>query len=54
MLHTRREALAQQLADELARLTQFARERIAVVEAGIVLACHAGEGVIAAMGVQAD
>ena len=52
VMHTRREALAQQVADELAHLTQFARERIAVVEAGVVLACHAGEGVIAAVGVQ--
>jgi DegV family protein with EDD domain len=53
VMHVRREALAQQFADELARLLPFARERITVGEAGVVLACHAGEGVVAAIGVQA-
>jgi DegV family protein with EDD domain len=53
VIHTRREAVAQQLADELARLTHIAREHIWVEETGAVISCHAGEGVIAAVGVQA-
>ena len=53
VMHTRREALARQLADELARLTHIAREQIIVGEPGAVLSCHAGEGVIAAVGVTA-
>ena len=53
VMHTRREALARQLADELSRLTHIAREQIFVGEPGAVLSCHAGEGVIAAIGVRA-
>ena len=53
VMHTRREALARQLADELSRFTHIAREQIFVGEPGAMLSCHAGEGVIAAIGVRA-
>lgn len=53
VMHTRRDQFAWQLADELSKLTSIAREQITVGEPGAVLSCHAGEGVIAAVGVTA-
>ena len=53
VIHTRRRSLAEKLADDLARLTNVARERIVVGETGAVLSCHAGKGVIAAAAVTA-
>jgi len=41
---------AQQLASTLAQRLGHARESIYVGEAGVVLASHAGAGVVAAMG----
>lgn len=52
--HTLRESVAHALADQLADLTQIAREQIAVIEVGSVLACHGGEGLIAAAAVVAE
>lgn len=51
VMHTRRPDVARGLADELAKLTRTIRERIHVGETGAVLSCHAGEGIIAALGV---
>lgn len=51
VLHTRRPGIAQEVADDLGRLTNIPRGEILVVEAGAVIAAHAGEGVIAALGV---
>jgi len=53
VMHTRREAFARQLADDLAKLTGIAREQITIGEPGAVISCHAGEGIIAAVGVTA-
>jgi len=53
VIHTRRSSVAKGLADELARLTNMARERIVVGETGAALSCHAGAGVIAAAAVTA-
>lgn len=52
-MHIRAQASAEQLVDELARLTLMPRERIYVGEAGAVLACHGGRGVVAAVGLTA-
>jgi len=52
--HTLRENVAQALADQLAELTNIGRHQIIVFEAGSVLACHGGEGLIAAAGVIAE
>jgi len=49
--HIRAEEAAQQLAAELSRLTGVARDAIQIGEAGVVLASHAGKGVVAAMAV---
>ncbi|MHB1295777.1 MAG: DegV family protein [Anaerolineae bacterium] len=51
VMHTRRIEVAERLADELAAITQLARERILVGDANSVLACHAGEGLIATIAV---
>lgn len=51
VMHTRRIEVAERLADELAAITQLARERIHVGDANSVLACHAGEGLIATIAV---
>lgn len=53
VMHTRREAIASQLAEDVSVLTGIAREQILVGEPGAVLSCHAGEGVIAALVVRA-
>ena len=53
VMHIRCQAVAEHVADELARLTNVAREDIVVGEAGPVLACHAGRGVVAAIGLTA-
>jgi DegV family protein with EDD domain len=49
--HTRSIERANQVADRLAELTGFARERILVRETGAVLSTHAGQGVIAVMAI---
>jgi len=49
--HIRAEEAAHQLAAELSRLTGIARDAIQIGEAGVVLASHAGKGVVAAMAV---
>ena len=54
VIHIRCQSVAEQLADELARVTRIPRERIPIGETGAVLACHAGEGVIAAIGIAAE
>jgi len=54
VIHTRCHSVAETLADDLARLTNLARERIAVTETGVVLSCHGGRGIIAAGAVTAS
>jgi len=49
--HIRAEEAAHHLAAELSRLTGIARDAIQIGEAGVVLASHAGKGVVAAMAV---
>jgi len=49
--HIRAEQAAHQLAAELSRLTGVARDAIQIGEAGVVLASHAGKGVVAAMAI---
>lgn len=51
--HTRRPDAGQRLADDLAALVRVARRDILVFETGSVISCHAGEGLIAAVAVQA-
>ncbi|MHB0859559.1 MAG: DegV family protein [Anaerolineae bacterium] len=51
VMHTRRVEVAERLADELAAITHLAREHIAVGDANSILACHAGEGLIATVAV---
>jgi DegV family protein with EDD domain len=46
VVHTRRQELAEQVADRLAERIGFSRERIWVRETGPALASHAGVGVI--------
>jgi len=53
VMHTRRPSVAEKLADELAQITNLAREAIFVGETGPVISCHGGEGVIAAAAVTA-
>jgi len=53
VMHTRRPSVAEKLADELAQLTNLAREAVWVGETGPVISCHGGEGVIAAAAVTA-
>ena len=53
VIHTRRHSVAEKLADDLAGLTNMARELISVGETGAVLSCHAGPGVIATAAVTA-
>jgi len=50
---TRRPEIAQRFADTLAGVTNVPRAEIQVGEVGAVVACHAGEGVTAAIGVSA-
>ncbi len=54
VMHIRAQELAEQLADDLARLLGVAREAIWVDEAGAVLACHAGQGAVGVIGVVAE
>jgi len=51
--HIRQHQLAQDLVDELSTLKGFVREQIVLAEAGPVLSCHAGRGVLAAVGFSA-
>jgi DegV family protein with EDD domain len=53
VVHTRRQEMAEQMADWLAERTGFLRERIWVRETGPALASHAGPGVIAVLAVVA-
>ena len=53
VLHTRRQAIAEKLADDLARLVQMPRGQIFVNETGAALSSHAGQGLIAAFCVTA-
>jgi DegV family protein with EDD domain len=46
VVHTRAAEMAEETAQDLARRTGFARERIWVRETGVVLSVHAGPGVI--------
>jgi DegV family protein with EDD domain len=51
VMHIRCPELAARFADELASRTGFARERIGIGEAGAVLACHGGKGVLGVVGI---
>lgn len=53
VVHTRCVDVANRLADQLCQRTAFPRDRVAIVEAGAVIACHAGRGLIGAVGVAA-
>jgi len=53
VVHTRRQEMAEEVADWLAERTGFSRERIWVRETGVVLACHAGAGVVGVLAVPA-
>jgi DegV family protein with EDD domain len=53
VMHTRRQEVAEKLADELAKLLHIPREQIAVGEAGAALSAQGGEGIIATIGVKA-
>lgn len=51
VVHTRRQQLAEDIADRLAELTGFARDLIWVAETGPALASHAGAGVLGVLAV---
>ncbi|MCK4315750.1 MAG: DegV family EDD domain-containing protein, partial [Anaerolineae bacterium] len=51
VVHTRRQEIAEEMANWLAERTDFPRKRIWVRETGTVLACHAGTGVIGVLAV---
>jgi len=51
--HTRRQEMAEQVADWLAERIGFPREHIWVCETGAVIACHAGPGVVGVLAVSA-
>lgn len=53
VVHARNRALAEEIADRLAELTGFPRERIWVQETGAVLGSHAGPGVVGVVAVSA-
>jgi DegV family protein with EDD domain len=53
VVHTRRQALAEEVAGRLAERIRFPRGRIWVAETGPALASHAGPGVIGVMAVPA-
>jgi DegV family protein with EDD domain len=53
VVHTRRQAIAEEMADRLAERLGFSRESIWVRETGVVLACHAGAGVVGVLAVAA-
>ena len=54
VVHTRRQEMAEEVAEWLAEHTGFVRERIWVRETGVVLASHAGPGVIGILAVPAS
>jgi fatty acid-binding protein DegV len=51
VIHSRAAELAEEVADELARRTGYAREQISVCETGVVLSVHAGPGVIGVLAI---
>lgn len=51
VIHIRAQEAGEQLVSELARVSGMAQEAISLTEAGVALASHGGEGVVAAMGV---
>ena len=51
VVHTRRQEMAEDIADRLAKCTDFPREHIWVRETGAALASHAGPGVIGVVAV---
>jgi DegV family protein with EDD domain len=51
VVHARSRELAEEMADRLAEMTGFPRERIWVEETGAVLAAHGGPGVIGVLAV---
>ena len=51
VVHTRRQELAEEVADRLAECTGFIRDHIWVQETGVVLASHAGAGVVGVLAV---
>ncbi len=51
VIHTRAAEMAEATAQDLARRTGYARDRIRVQETGIVLSVHAGPGVICVLAV---
>jgi DegV family protein with EDD domain len=51
VVHTRRQEIAEEMADWLAERTGFPRKRIWVRETGVVLACHGGTGVVGVLAV---
>jgi DegV family protein with EDD domain len=54
VVHTRRLEMAEGVADRLADLTGFPRERIWVQETGAALACHAGPGIVGVLAMQSS
>ena len=54
VVHTRRHEMAGEVAGRLAEHTGFPRERIWIQETGVVLASHAGPGVIGVLAVPAS
>lgn len=53
VVHTRRQEMAEKVAERLAARTGFPRERVWVRETGVVLATHAGPGVVGVLAVPA-
>jgi DegV family protein with EDD domain len=53
VVHTRRQSIAEEMANRLAECTGFRREHVWVRETGPALASHAGPGVIGVLGVPA-
>ena len=53
VVHTRRHDRAEDIAQQLAQCTGFPRERVWVRETGVVLASHAGAGVIGVLALPA-
>ena len=50
VMHIRCQEMGAQMADDLAKLTGISRDQIPLREAGTVLSCQGGKGVVAAMG----
>ena len=53
VIHTRRQDRAEDIAQRLAQCTGFPRERVWVQETGVVLASHAGAGVVGVLALPA-